>query len=67
MTTFTSPDTDVVADHGNEKARWAATHRAEFVSYLRSPPAFPRQAGWCGTLTRCMDVIDWIGRIPSCS
>jgi hypothetical protein len=31
MTCFTSHGPDVVADPGNEKARWAVTHRARFV------------------------------------
>jgi hypothetical protein len=37
MTIITGHGSDAVADSGNEKARWAGTHRARFVFTYRWP------------------------------
>jgi hypothetical protein len=59
--------TDAVVSSGNEKARWAGTHRAVFVSSL--PPLrwanFPRQVQRIGvTFEGCMDGIGILPRRP---
>lgn len=66
MTFNTSHGSDVVAEHVNEKARWAGTHRARFVDLPAFPLGLLPRA--CPSVSappfRCMDGIDILPRLP---
>lgn len=66
MTFHTSHGSDVVAEHVNEKARWAGTHRAVFVDLPADPLAVSVTAltSVPAPPSRCMDGIDILRQRP---
>jgi hypothetical protein len=66
MTVITGHGSDAVADSGNEKARWAGTHRARFVFTYCCPagPTSYGQTSVTATPFRCMDGIGILRHRP---
>jgi hypothetical protein len=67
MTIITGHGSDAVADSGNEKARWAGTHRARFVFTYCCPAGLlltTAKTSVTATPFRCMDGIGILRHRP---